>query len=211
MSDAKLKLGAIVKTDDRIAVFIDGHATQGASKSIDLKIDWLKFQILFMELGRVRRLGFYLTVPEEIDANDNVDQSSGKPWWKSVVDWMSYNNYKVVLRKGSEFNFVDTKKIGIKSSVDLALAVDAMAVAEAVDHIILFTGNSDFIHLVQGLQAKNIVVTIVSNSFNKMKELNKVDSNSEAYPFIASKALIKCANNFIDLADFQKLITVTTP
>lgn len=213
MSAGYKKLELIIKEVDRIAIFIDGHATQGASKSIDLKIDWKAFQSMFMELARVKRIGYYLAVPENIDENGVEDKSdlhtTGKPWWRSVVDWMGYNNYRVVLRQGREFSYSDKSGIGIKTSIDMVLAVDAMAVADSVDHVILFTGTADYTHLVTALQSKNVVVTVVSNSFNRMKELNKISVGKDVnFPFIASKALIQAANNFVDMDDFREVIGV---
>lgn len=209
------KLELSIKEVDRVGIFIDGHATQGATKSIDLKIDWRAFQMMFMELARVKHMGYYLAVPEHIDETGVEDRTTpadgpGKPWWKGVVDWMGYNNYKVFLRQGREFRYSEKNGIGIKTSIDMVLAIEAMAIANVVDHVVLFTGNAEFTHLVTALQSKNVVVTVVSNSYNRLKELNKITEAAESYPFIASKTLIQAANNFIDLDDLRSTLEVKT-
>lgn len=203
-SEVKDTLERIVKEMDRLAVLIDGHGTQGAAAAVDMRINWDKFQKLFMELGRVKRIGYYLTVVEPINEYDYTTlDSSTKPWWRGVIDWMGYNNFKVTVKQGREVTFTDSGTIGVKTSIDLSLAVDAMVLADDVEHIILFSGNADFVPLVQALQSKNVSVTVVSNSYNGVL---KADRKEGVSPFIASKNLIRTANNFIELGALYPLI-----
>jgi len=46
--------------------------------------------------------------------------------------------------------------------LDVEIAVDAIMIAEKVDHIILLAGSGDLSHLVQNLRTKGVRVTIVS-------------------------------------------------
>jgi uncharacterized LabA/DUF88 family protein len=46
--------------------------------------------------------------------------------------------------------------------MDIELAVDAMEMAEHVDHFVLFSGDGDFRHLVEALQRKGKKVTVAS-------------------------------------------------
>jgi hypothetical protein len=46
--------------------------------------------------------------------------------------------------------------------MDIELAVDAMALAEHVDEIVLFSGDGDFRSLVEAVQRRGVRVTVVS-------------------------------------------------
>jgi uncharacterized LabA/DUF88 family protein len=62
---------------------------------------------------------------------------------KPLLDWLDYNGYAVVTKP--------TKKVidaggyrKFKGKMDIEVAVDAMALAEYVDEIVLFSGNAIF-------------------------------------------------------------------
>ncbi len=46
--------------------------------------------------------------------------------------------------------------------MDIELAVDAMEMADHVDHIVLFSGDGDFRSLVEAVQRKGVRVSVVS-------------------------------------------------
>jgi uncharacterized LabA/DUF88 family protein len=46
--------------------------------------------------------------------------------------------------------------------MDIELAVNAMEMAETIDHLVLFSGDGDFRSLVEALQRKGRKVTVVS-------------------------------------------------
>jgi uncharacterized LabA/DUF88 family protein len=46
--------------------------------------------------------------------------------------------------------------------MDIELTVDAMELADRVDHIVLFSGDGDFRSLVEAVQRRGVRVTIVS-------------------------------------------------
>ena len=48
----------------------------------------------------------------------------------------------------------------IKGNMDIELTVDAMRMADVVDHIVLFTGDGDFRALVAALQLKGKRVSV---------------------------------------------------
>ncbi len=50
----------------------------------------------------------------------------------------------------------------IKGNMDIELAVDAMELAETVDHFVIFSGDGDFRSLVEALQRKGRKVSVVS-------------------------------------------------
>ena len=50
----------------------------------------------------------------------------------------------------------------VKGNMDIELAVDAMEMAEHLDHIVLFSGDGDFRSLVEAVQRKGVRVSVVS-------------------------------------------------
>ena len=50
----------------------------------------------------------------------------------------------------------------VKGNMDIELAVDAMEMAENIDHMVLFSGDGDFRSLVEAVQRKGVRVSVVS-------------------------------------------------
>lgn len=214
------RLEVIIKEFDRVAILIDSHTTHSATRSIEMKIDWHKFQTFFTEIGRIRCINYYLTVTNvEVDNNEfdldidtlKLSSEDKQPWWYTVVNWMSYNNFNVTLKRGREFEFSDTNTTGIKTSIDMSIALDSMNLIN-VDHVIFVTGNTEHTEIVKALQSKGIIVTIIGNSHKRIqtaiehKQLNI--GEDRPYPFTVSKRLIKASNYFIDLLDLAQFIGI---
>jgi uncharacterized LabA/DUF88 family protein len=80
----------------------------------------------------------------------------------------------------------------IKGNMDIELAVDAMELADHLDHIVLFSGDGDFRSLVEALQHKGKRVSVVSTL-------------ATTPPMVADE-LRRQADQFIDLANLQNEI-----
>src|SRR5262249_30402113 len=50
----------------------------------------------------------------------------------------------------------------VKGNMDIELAVDAMEIAQHIDHMILFSGDGDFSSLVKAMKRRGVRVTVVS-------------------------------------------------
>lgn len=206
MEDSKAfkSFSALIKEIDRIAIFIDGHSTQNAARTLSWRIDWALFRSFFLDLARVRKIGFYLAVKEPISSDDEKTPSI---WWRSIVDWMSYNGFYTKIVRAFDCKMMDDGKAAIKSTIDLNVCIDAMALVGEVDHIIIFSGNSDFIPLIEALQSKGIVVTVVSNSPQYIESLHLEREQNGGHPYQASKGLIKTADMFVELENMRDEIS----
>jgi uncharacterized LabA/DUF88 family protein len=80
----------------------------------------------------------------------------------------------------------------VKGNMDIELAVDAMRLSDALDHIVLFSGDGDFRSLVSALQQKGKRVSIVSTL--------------QTQPPMVADELRRQADQFIDLADLETQI-----
>jgi uncharacterized LabA/DUF88 family protein len=69
--------------------------------------------------------------------------------------------------------------------MDIELAVDAMEMAEHLDHIVLFSGDGDFRSLVEAVQRKGVRVSVVSTNTTQ--------------PAMVADELRRQADEFIDL------------
>lgn len=139
------------KPKERIALFIDGANLYAAGKALGFDIDYKRLLKRFQTDAYLLRAYYYTAIAED------QEYSSIRP----LVDWLAYNGYSVVTKPAKEF--VDgSGRRKIKGNMDIELAVDAMEIAERVDHIVLFSGDGDFRALVEAIQRKGVKVTVVS-------------------------------------------------
>jgi uncharacterized LabA/DUF88 family protein len=78
-----------------------------------------------------------------------------------LVDWLDYNGYTVVTKPLKEFTDASGRR-KFKGNMDIELAVDAMEMAQYLDHLLLFSGDGDFRPMVGSLQRRGLRVTVVS-------------------------------------------------
>ena len=163
---------------ERIALFIDGANLYAAAKTLSFDIDYKRLLALFRSKGQLVRALYYTALAED------QEYSSIRP----LIDWLDYNGYTMVTKPTKEF--VDaTGRRKVKGNMDIELAVDAMELADQLDHLVIFSGDGDFRSLVESLQHKGKRVSVVS-------------SLSTTPPMVADE-LRRQADQFIDLIDLQ--------
>jgi uncharacterized LabA/DUF88 family protein len=136
---------------ERIALFIDGANLYATAKSLGFDIDYKRLLKEFHSRGRLVRAFYYTALVED------QEYSSIRP----LIDWLDYNGYAVVTKPAKEFvDALGRRKV--KGNMDIELAVDAMEMADHVDHIVLFSGDGDFRSLVEAVQRKGVRVSVMS-------------------------------------------------
>jgi uncharacterized LabA/DUF88 family protein len=166
-----------IKTE-RTAIFIDGSNLYAAARALGFDIDYRRLLEIFREQTRIIRAFYYTALIED------QEYSPIRP----LVDWLDYNGYTMVTKPTKEF----TDSMGrrkIKGNMDIEIAVDAIEMAEHLDHIVLFSGDGDFRRMVEAVQRKGLRVTVVSTVRSQP-------------PMIADE-LRRQADVFIDLIDLQ--------
>jgi len=166
---------------ERIALFIDGANLYATARSLGFDIDYKKLLQLFGAKGQLIRALYYTALAED------QEYSSIRP----LVDWLDYNGYTMVTKPTKEFTDSSGRR-KIKGNMDIELAVDAMELAEHLDHLVIFSGDGDFRSLVEALQHKGRRVSVVSTLTTQP-------------PMIADE-LRRQADQFIDLADLENEI-----
>ena len=122
---------------ERIALFIDGANLYATAKSLSFDIDYKRLLAMFRSKGQLVRALYYTALIED------QEYSSIRP----LIDWLDYNGYTMVTKPTKEFIDAAGRR-KIKGNMDIELAVDAMELAEHLDHIVLFSGDGDFRSLV---------------------------------------------------------------
>lgn len=166
---------------ERIALFIDGANLYSAAKALQFDIDYKRLLALFRQKGHLVRALYYTALAED------QEYSSIRP----LIDWLDYNGYTMVTKPTKEY----TDSMGrrkLKGNMDIELTVDAMRLADHLDHIVLFSGDGDFKSLVAALQQKGRRVSVVSTL--------------QTQPPMVADELRRQSDQFIDLADLEQMI-----
>lgn len=61
-----------------------------------------------------------------------------------------------------------------KANFDVEIAFDSAILIKSYDHLVLLSGDSDFVYLAQELQRRDKIVTVISPHFRTARELRKV-------------------------------------
>ena len=112
---------------EKIALFIDGANLYATAKSLGFDVDYKRLLLEFQKKGYLLRAYYYTAMAED------QEYSSIRP----LIDWLDYNGYTVVTKPTKEFVDASGRR-KIKGNMDIELAVNAMEMAEAVDHLVLF-------------------------------------------------------------------------
>ncbi len=174
-------LDRLIHQNERVIVFIDGANLYAAAKGLAFDIDYRKLLEEFGKRGRLIRACYYTALVED------QDFSPIRP----LVDWLDYNGYTMVTKPAREYTDA-TGRRRFKGDMDVEIAVDMIQAAAYADHLFLFSGDGDFLPVIDALRRRGIRTSVVST----------IKSN----PPIASDDLRRAADNFIDLADLSTLI-----
>ena len=167
--------------DERLALFIDGSNLYAATKALGFDIDYKLLRAEFVRRGKMVRAFYYTALIE------NEEYSPIRP----LVDWLDCNGFTVVTKPAKEFTD-STGRRKVKGNMDIELAIDAMEMANHVEHIVLFSGDGDFRPLVGALQRKGVRVSVVSTI--------------RSQPPMIADDLRRQSDNFIELEELKEVI-----
>ena len=165
----------MIDAREKVAVFIDGANLYAATKSHEFDLDYRKLLTYFQKKGYLLRAYYYTAILED------QEFSSIRP----LVDWLDYNGYTVVTKSAKEI-FGNDGRRKIKGNMDIELAVDALEQSDHVDHIVIFSGDGDFVRLVEAIQRKGKKVSIFST-----KNMVADDLRRQADHFIDLEVVIR--------------------
>src|SRR6202161_2341081 len=167
---------------ERTALFIDGANLYAATRSLGFDIDYRKLLDYFgAELNLIR--AYYYSALLETEKYSPL---------KPLTDWLAYNGYSLVTKPAKEFTDAQGRR-RIKGNMDIEIAVDMLELADKVDHVVLFSGDSDFRRLVEAVQRKGVRVSVVS-------------SVRTSPPMVADELRRQC-DQFLELAEIAPEFT----
>ena len=166
---------------ERIALFIDGANLYAAARSLGFDIDYKRLREEFAGKGRLIRALYYTALVED------QEYSPIRP----LVDWLDYNGYTLVTKPAKEFTDAMGRR-KVKGDMDIEIAVDMLELSGVLDHVVLFSGDGDFRRVIEAVQSKGVLVTVVSTIRSQP-------------PMIADE-LRRQADYFIELQELEPLI-----
>ncbi len=135
--------------NEKTGVFIDAANNYHAFSTAGIKLDYEALLNAFQDKCQLITIRYYSGVSDD-------------PKYKSIkstIDWLSYNGYVTVTKP------VKVMEGGIvKANMDVEIAVDVMAAYPKLNHVVLFTGDGDFVYLIQTIQKLGVKVSIVSGA-----------------------------------------------
>jgi uncharacterized LabA/DUF88 family protein len=141
--------------NERTEIIFDGPNFWTTLKKCELNIDYSKVRNFTNDVaGNKARLTYFAMLPPA------TEHSPIRP----MIDWMSYNGFNTIIDEASMHEQEDgTKRMKGNLSVHIATHMLRLAHNRSVDHIILFSGNGDFIPCIQALKELSVNITIVSS------------------------------------------------
>lgn len=178
---AAAALARAIRPDERVALFIDGANVHGAARALGFDMDYRRLLDAFRASGRFVRASYYTALIED------QEFSPIRP----LVDWLDYNGFKVVTKPARDYTDA-TGRRRWKGDMDVDITVDVMEAVPGLDHVVLFSGDGDFVPLVEAAQRRGARVTVVSTV--------------RTSPPMASDELRRAADTFLDLADLTDIV-----
>ena len=166
---------------ERIALFIDGANLYATAKSLGFDIDYKRLLALFRQKGQLVRALYYTALAED------QEYSSIRP----LIDWLDYNGFTMVTKPTKEFTDASGRR-KIKGNMDIELAVDAMRLAENLDHIVCSPATA--------------ISAASSPPCSRWASASRVVSTLQTQPPMVADELRRQADQFVDLADLEQLI-----
>jgi uncharacterized LabA/DUF88 family protein len=162
---------------ERTVLLIDGPNQHAAMKGLGWDLDFDRLRKYFAEKCHLLRCSYYSAVKES--EYDGVH---------TLLDYLDHNGFTVITKPLKTMNQYDsTQPTYKKGNMDVDIAVDALKIAPHVDHLVLFSGDGDFVPLVEALQEIGKRVTVISTL--KIK--------------VTADDLVRAADNFIEVDDLK--------
>jgi uncharacterized LabA/DUF88 family protein len=155
---------------DRVGVFVDVQNMFYAARTLNARLD---FDVLLQTATRNRRL--IRAVAYVVEARE-IDQSG----FIALLKTKRYEVKRKDLKVRSDGSF--------KGDWDMEIALDALEMADALDVVVLVTGDGDFTGLVQKLKTRGPRVEVYSFPQNTAKELREA---ADKFVSIDKRMLIK--------------------
>lgn len=171
-------LEEFIYEDERCAIFIDGPCLHRACRSLDVEIDYGLLRSIFADAGHLLQARYYTTI---------LNDQTYTPL-RPLIDWLSYNGFVVVIKSVRAGDDVD-EPWRLDHGLGMELAIDVVEISSKLDHIVLFTGNGDFLRLVKLMQRRMVRTTVVGTTHGSPSMTND-ELRRQADGFVDLQALV---------------------
>ena len=162
--------------EERIGLFLDSISLRHASDVVEMRLDFKRLLALFRQRGRLVRAQYYAPSLPGGGANPQ----------KPLLDWLAFNGFSVVTCN-SAHNDMATSAL----SLAVNISVDAMQLAQHLDHIVLVSQCRELHKLVEALKMMGKRVSVISTLRNHT----------------VPDELRRQADEFLDLQDLRPILT----
>lgn len=138
--------------DKRYAILVDGSNNAKATKAAGYMMDYDRVREHFGKSGTVVDCSYFTALPP-------IEQYTDL---RALTDWLQLHSWTVVTKEVKEL-LNDEGMWNLKGNMDIEICMRCVRVLDTVDHFVLFTGDGDFVALVEYLKEKGKQVTAVSH------------------------------------------------
>jgi uncharacterized LabA/DUF88 family protein len=163
----------LISPQERLGIFIDAAELLSASRALGFSVDFKRLLPLFQRRGKLMRALFYAALTED---------DRGECAMRPLVDWLQYNGYTTIT-KPAKRRFPGQPRAS--DTMDVELAVDALRLGRALDHLIIFSGRAELKVLVSALQEEGKRVTVVSTLATEIPVADEVRRQADQYVDLA--------------------------
>lgn len=163
----------------KTAVLIDGSNMYTTAKELGFNFDYRKVLELFA--GHQTQAFYFTALPPKSEQSE----------LRKMTDWLQYNGYTLITKQTKEW-MQDDGSMKKKGNMDVEIAVHALRVCDYVDHIALWSGDGDFVSVVEECKNRGVHVSVYSSLVANM----------------VADELRRSANKFFELAEFKDKIAV---
>lgn len=150
---------ALIRTTDRVCLFVDGPNTDGAARAAGFFLDFGKARNYF-QAGGVPVGAYYFA----------ADFTHQDPMQTRFFDYLSHTGF-VVHRKPTKQIEEETGEMRYKCDLNVEVVVELLTTRDQWDVAFLFTGDADYERAVEVLRAHGKRVYVVTHRGNLGREL----------------------------------------
>lgn len=162
----------MMSTNERTSLFIDGFRTHNAVRDLGFDIDFKRLLAFYRERTKLVRAYYYTQI-----TTDEADVQTVRP----LVDWLQYNGFTIVEKP---------RRPG--ATLHVEMSVDALRSASTLDHIVIFSGDSNYTALIADIKRIGVRTSVVSTLVTR--------------PSHVADELRRVADHFVDLTDLRDAI-----
>lgn len=154
----KIKTQTLKDLKKKIAIFIDAANFEVSLRSLKVKADFGKIEEYF-NTGEVVLKNYYSV--------DFKHHAQGK-----LFTYLKHHGFKIITKPIKIIHRRSSSNLK-KANFDVEISFDSAIFKDSYNTLVLFSGDSDFVYMVQKLQKLDKKIIVISPQFRTARELKK--------------------------------------